>query len=230
MLCLTALTLVTPLPAVSQETETSPNESLLKEVRALRQRVAELELIEARLSRLEAMLLADMSAGEQHPVSDAIAVSAESPTDYEVALADQSIQERIQVSGVVEAEAGYLKDFSDEQASDIVGATVAIAIEANLSADTVAVVSFLYEEDDTPFEVDEAFISHASGNSTWTIGQIYLPFGTYETAMLNDPLTLEIAETRETALLWQYQRGGLGLEAYGFNGDTDIDGRDTIQN
>jgi len=34
-----------------------------------------------------------------------------------------------------------------------------------------------------------------------TAGQLYVPFGAFETGLISDPLTLEIGETRESTVL-----------------------------
>jgi hypothetical protein len=48
-----------------------------------------------------------------------------------------------------------------------------------------------------------------------------VPFGTFETHLVSDPLTLEIGETNETAVVAGFARGGFGGAVYVFNGDSD---------
>jgi hypothetical protein len=74
-----------------------------------------------------------------------------------------------------------------------------------------------------------AIISIADPDGPWGIvaGQQYLPFGTFETAMISDPLTLEIGETRETAVLAGLEMNGFIGGVCLFNGDKD-DGDDDI--
>jgi hypothetical protein len=54
-----------------------------------------------------------------------------------------------------------------------------------------------------------------------------VPFGTYETTMISDPLTLEIGETPQSAALVGLEHpSGLSASVYSFNGDIDEDGED----
>jgi hypothetical protein len=50
---------------------------------------------------------------------------------------------------------------------------------------------------------------------------MYVPFGLYESHMITDPLTLELGETRESALLLGVDAGGIYGSVYFYNGDTN---------
>ena len=65
-----------------------------------------------------------------------------------------------------------------------------------------------------------AVINLADPDAPWfvTAGQQYVPFGAYETNLLSDPLTLEIGETRETAIQGGFENGGFFGALYVFNG------------
>lgn len=72
--------------------------------------------------------------------------------------------------------------------------------------------------DDT-FEIDGAAIHIANAEKSpvyWNIGRIYLPFGSYASAFISDPLTLDVGETRSTALEVGWQREALDVSAYLF--------------
>jgi hypothetical protein len=100
-----------------------------------------------------------------------------------------SIAQQVSFYGVVEFEASYSSD--DETGSDFVVATVDLGLEADLTEGVKANVSVLYEEDDTDLEIDIATISFeslAGTNSALILGQDYLPFGSFETYMVNDTL------------------------------------------
>jgi len=96
----------------------------------------------------------------------------------------------------------------------------------NLSAALV----LIYEEDD--FEVDIATISyvHSTNGFSLALGQEYVPFGAYSTALVNDPLTEGIGEAREAAFIANYENGYFVGAFYVFNGDQDEDGRDQLNN
>lgn len=53
-----------------------------------------------------------------------------------------------------------------------------------------------------------------------TVGQVYVPFGTYNNYMVTTPLTQSIARTKERAAVLGYSQYGLYSSAYVFNGDT----------
>lgn len=133
-----------------------------------------------------------------------------------------------EISGVLEAEIGFGDDFEGNSGSDIALATVEIAMDAEISEWFSGHIVLLHEEDDTPLEVDQGYITY--GNSflssfSVSIGQQYLPFGVYETNLVSDPLTLEIGETRESAIVISYD-GDLYASFFLFNGDMNEAGGD----
>ncbi len=143
--------------------------------------------------------------------------------------------DRITISGVVEVEGGFGKtDFAapgedDEDSSDLTLATVELGVDAEISDYVSAHVLFLYE-DDEDVVVDEGTITIGGGEKFpmyLTAGKMYVPFGSFETAMISDPLTLELGETRETAVLVGSELNGFYGSAYVFNGDVDEDGDDS---
>ena len=147
--------------------------------------------------------------------------------------------DNVAVSGVIEVEASGTdnEDLFDNSAdgddSDIVLATAELGIDAQVNDWVNGNITFLYEEDDSDLEVDVATITIANADATpffFAGGQMYVPFGAYETNMIADPLTLEIGETRETAALVGFAQGGFYGTAYVFNGDTDESGDDEIDN
>ena len=130
----------------------------------------------------------------------------------------------VTISGAVEVEAAMAEDFAGAKTTDIVVATAAIGVEAVVNDRVTATVNFLYEEDDTPFDVDEAFVTlQLNKMSAVTAGRMIVPFGTFDSNMVSDPLTLELGETSETALLVGMDNGNLTGSVYTFNGDVDDD-------
>jgi len=142
----------------------------------------------------------------------------------------KAISDKVTFSGVVEVEVGFEKGFDDEDSSDIALATVELGIEAELADWAVANVVLLWEEDDTePVDLDVGTIT--LGNTEvcpfyLSMGKMYVPFGNFESNMISDPLTLEIAETRESALQVGFESSGFYGSMYVFNGDIDEDGDD----
>ena len=142
--------------------------------------------------------------------------------------------DRISMSGVIEVEAGFESlDFDDpaeedEDSSDLSLATVELGIEGEVSEHVSGSLLLLYEDgEDLVF--DEAFLTLSGGEDMpiyLKAGELYVPFGSFESNMISDPLTLEIGETRETALEVGYGMAGFYCAAYLFNGDVDEAGAD----
>ena len=136
--------------------------------------------------------------------------------------------QRIEVSGLLEAEYGSTEDFAGDKSSDVTLATVELAFDAKVNDKVKAHLSFLYEEDDTAYEVDEGYIDLALGAVNVQAGQLYVPFGSYETNMVSDPLTLEIGETRESVLQVGSEFGPIQAAVYMYNGTMQETGGDDV--
>ncbi|MEA1948882.1 MAG: LbtU family siderophore porin [Thermodesulfobacteriota bacterium] len=144
--------------------------------------------------------------------------------------------DKITLSGVIEAEA-YYEDYDyddpatkDEDSSDITLATVELGIDVDIIKHVKGHVLFLWEEDDTePVDVDEGFITLDGEDVVplyLNVGKLYVPFGNFESHFISDPLTLELGETRESALTVGYVNEWLDFSVGAFNGDIDETGED----
>ena len=142
--------------------------------------------------------------------------------------------DKITISGLLEVEAGYNKFDPNasgergEELSDIVLAACELGIDATFNDHIAGHVLFLWEEDDTePVDLDEGFIS-LTGTEQIPVylhaGRLYVPFGNYESFFISDPFTLELGETRESAVVVGYHNDILNISAGGFNGDVDETG------
>ncbi|MCW8839738.1 MAG: LbtU family siderophore porin [Gammaproteobacteria bacterium] len=133
-------------------------------------------------------------------------------------------------SGLVEVEAASGKNREGVSSSDVVLSTVELAAEAHLNAWTHAQVVYLFEEDATePGEIDQAILTLGNAERSpiyLSAGRMYLPFGNFESGMVSDPLTLELAEIRESALQLGFDSAGFYGSLYAFNGDTAEAGED----
>ena len=145
--------------------------------------------------------------------------------------------DRLALSGVLEAEAGYESvDYDDpalddEEASDAVLATMELGVDAVINDSVSGHFLFLWEEDDTePVDLDEGFITLTGGKgfpAYLTAGKMYVPFGNFASNMVSDPLTLELGETRESAVQAGIEINGFYGSVYLFNGDIDEAGEDS---
>lgn len=148
-----------------------------------------------------------------------------------VAALESSWFQNLICSGLIEVEASYSDPDAGNTTSDVVVATAELAFEGQITEALSATITLLHEEDDTPLEVDIATLTYDMTNAiTLNAGQDYLPFGAFETALVNDPLTLALGETRETALALSAEQGLFSGTVYVFNGDQDEDNRDQTVN
>lgn len=120
----------------------------------------------------------------------------------------------LEIGGVVEVEAS-----SGDDTSDITVATVEVGLAAQINEKVAAEVVLLHEEDETDLSIDTATINLAFTDTLRvTAGQTYIPFGVFDSNMISDPLTLELAETSATALQADITTGPLIASLYTFNG------------
>lgn len=132
------------------------------------------------------------------------------------------VAQNVSFSGLVEVE-GVVGEAGNESYSDLVVATVELGLAAEINDKVSAEVIALYEEDDTELDIDVATLSIANiiGPVNLDLGKMYVPFGRFETALVNDTLVLEVAETNKTAALFGMEQNGLSVGAYVFDGDAD---------
>jgi hypothetical protein len=144
--------------------------------------------------------------------------------------------DKITLSGLIEGEA-YYEDYDydnpatdDEDSSDITLATVELAVDVDIVKHVKGHVLFLWEEDDTePVDVDEGFITLDGEDVVplyLNVGKLYVPFGNFESHFISDPLTLELGETRESALTVGCKNEWIDVSVSAFNGDIDETGED----
>ena len=145
--------------------------------------------------------------------------------------------QHIAMSGVLEAEAGYVRTDdknpadADTNETDVVLATMELGVDADLTDYVSGHMVFLWEEDDTePVDLDTGFITVSGGDRLpvyVNLGKMYLPFGMFESFMISDPLTLELAETRESAIQAGFAINGFYGSAFIFNGDINESGEES---
>lgn len=136
---------------------------------------------------------------------------------------------RIQVSGAVEVDANHQ---NNGVGSDVAVSTVELAMDARINDWTNAHVLLLHEEGSgSTIEVDEATITIGNPEQSllyMTAGKMVVPFGDFSTQLLSDPLTLELAETSETALQVGFKNGPWSGSVYLFNGASKKTDKDQL--
>lgn len=125
-----------------------------------------------------------------------------------------------EVSGLVEVSAAYTKQGDDKDADTNVD-TVEVDFGLEVTDNLELALAFLYEEGED-FGVDSAEaiwkFDELEGLSLHA-GLLYLPFGRFETAMISDPLTLELGEISDGAFGLVYESDYIDLAGYVFAGD-----------
>lgn len=126
------------------------------------------------------------------------------------------------ISGVLEAELAAGEDYAKNKVTDITAATAEIGIDAAVSDQVDAHVLMLFEEGESDSAlIDEASITlKINDNFSATLGKVYVPFGVFVSNMVSDPLTLEIGETNESAILLDFSLADTYGSVYLFNGDS----------
>lgn len=138
------------------------------------------------------------------------------------------VSDQLEVFGTLELEYGASRgdsgnDYGTALATGALGAT----IKPNDKFDITT--SWLYEEGlhevETPLEIDEAMVTwHAMPDEKLdiTAGKKYLPFGKFESAMVSDPLTLELSETlMDKVLEASGTNGNINAGVYAFEGEAE---------
>ena len=142
--------------------------------------------------------------------------------------------DKIHPGACIEVEAFY-QDYNfhdpsvrDTDTSDLVLATVEIGFDVDIAKHVKASLFFLYEEDDTEFDVDQGIITIDGADVVplhVDLGKMYVPFGRFESHFIRDPLTLELGETNENAAVGGFRNDLLELSVGVFNGDVDKTGK-----
>lgn len=145
------------------------------------------------------------------------AAPAEEPTDSFPLLA---AAKELNLSATLEVTAAWTKQ-GDEKDSDVNLDTAEIDIGGNINDRLSVALAILYEEgEDVCFDVAEFEYSFESVEGlTLHGGQLYMPFGVFETALISDPLTLELGEISDAALGLKWSNDFVEVGAYAFGGD-----------
>jgi hypothetical protein len=207
------------------------NEEMLRMVKALKDRVEQLERQLAEQSRK----VDEVATASEHAQPGHVQAMSQRLQKLEQAKESGSHFGGVELYGVVEVEAMSGEDHTGVDGSDVTLATAELGLDFSVFNDWVnGTIVTLYEDDDTEnWEVDQAYFT--IGNTSeypfyLTTGRMYVPFGNFETNLVSDPLTLEIGETRETAIELGFEKDNWYGSGYVFNGDVDEIGDDDIGN
>ncbi len=185
------------------------------------------QLIEQNKRLTERVMKLEEHITRQSHHGEAVAATEHGGTETSHSLL-QAINDHVELSGLIEVEMEFADidghtSAHDEEESDINVSTVEVALDAQLSEWSSGHLLVLYEEDgDADFNIDEATITLGNLEKFplyLTAGKMYVPFGSFETNMVSDPLTLDLGETNETVVQVGFESGGFYGSVYAFNGD-----------
>lgn len=231
--------LMIPSPCMCEEMS---NQELMQELKALKEKISILEDKLDNQEKKEIKIQSEQEGDKFHGGGEGQLGLPERIRRIEEKMAQKQEgvlakwADKITLSGVIEVEAGY-EDYDydgpaedDEDSSDLTLATVELGVDVDIIKHVKGHVLFLWEEDDTePVDVDEGFITLDGEDVVplyLNVGKLYVPFGNFESHFISDPLTLELGETRESALTVGYKNEWMDVSVSAFNGDIDETGED----
>ncbi|WP_455218672.1 LbtU family siderophore porin, partial [Kaarinaea lacus] len=153
-------------------------------------------------------------------------------------FSEQLLAASSEISGLLKVDAQFSEEFDGSSSSNIIINDAEVHFESEISEWIATHISLLYRQHDNPLievdlELDNAYIEYGNAfQSSFSaqFGQLYVPFGSFETNMASDPLTLTLAQTREVTFVAAYD-SGINAAIYLFNGDLmESGGEDSIDN
>lgn len=131
-----------------------------------------------------------------------------------------SAAKELELSATLEVTAGWTKQGGDKD-TDVNVDTAEIDLGGKVTDRLSVAFALLYEEgEDLCF--DSAEFEYALGDDSGLAlhaGLLYLPFGTFETALISDPLTLELGEISAGAVGLKWEDDLFEAGAYVFGGE-----------
>jgi len=146
---------------------------------------------------------------------------------------EQKINQYVTLFGLIEFEAVVGQDFENTSFSEFNVATGQLGFDAQISDWTVGHLLALYEgPDEQTLSLDEANIwlgNYEKFPALLTAGKFYMPFGKFETNMVQDPLTLDLGEVNDYGVAAGFQTNGFFGAVFGYNGMKEKEDESTIK-
>ena len=138
--------------------------------------------------------------------------------------------EAVEIGGEIDLRGIVTSPPEGANETDLVVDTLELGIGAQVNDWVKGEVALLWEQGES-LDVDTATLTIGPPEGAWSLtgGQLYLPFGAFETNLISDPLTLDIGETRQTAFQFDASAGALSGSVFVFKGDNMEDGDNLIQ-
>lgn len=130
------------------------------------------------------------------------------------------ISDRVAFSGLLEVEV-FLEEVDGEAAGDIVLSSAQLGFLGLVDRGISTLTVVEYDGDEGRFLLDEATIDFLREPWTARLGLMQVPFGYFPSHFISGPLTEDLGETSETAVLAGLKAGGLETALWAANGDAD---------
>ncbi len=152
-------------------------------------------------------------------------------------LAEQGVgkvSDHITMAGLIEAEFAAGDDFDGNNFNEFNLATVELMVTGHVNEWVTGTILALYEggEENEHLLIDEGFVEVGNFDQfpvAVAAGKIYVPFGSYDTNMIQDPMTLELGETVDYSMVVGFESNGFRAAVYGYNGMKETGGSDVIK-
>ncbi len=143
----------------------------------------------------------------------------------------QKISEYVNLSGAIEVAFASGDDFAGDNFNSLDVSTVELGLDITATEWATGHVLIKYEEDgdDNEFSVDEATITLGNLEKVpvnLTAGKFYMPFGNFDTNMIQDPLTLSLGEINDSGVSLGLEASGFKAALYGYKGMSEVDASD----
>ncbi|MEG3638207.1 LbtU family siderophore porin [Magnetococcus sp. PR-3] len=159
--------------------------------------------------------------------------SKQSTSSGSTATADKWT-DRITIGGQVRVQASTTENNGSsgisklEDGSNVKVRLVELDIDTKINEWVTTSTALTYEHDgSTAFNVDTATVTVGNMDKfpvTLTMGKMTLPFGSYASSAIADPLTKELGEIGDTAAVVNFEMRGFTADFYLFNGDSQKNG------
>ena len=173
---------------------------------------------------LKHAILACLSLAACH----AAAQGADNATDTSRNAEGQEALDWLEIGGHVDLDTVFTRPENEGGYTNIGISEVGLSLAATITDWAAVEAGFLYEHTDLG-ERENVVGSEATFLETATLrfgppegpwflaaGRQFLPFGVFDTRMISDPLTLEVAETNEISVSLGWSSGGLQTTLFGF--------------
>jgi len=147
----------------------------------------------------------------------------QSPESSISTITDKPTFEGLHFGGELSFDAIKTKNYDDSKTSDFVVSSLELSMQKNFTKSTDGTISFLYEQNSSEFDVDQAFVSSRWGNEhliTATFGLKGIPVGVFDSAFTSDTLINGLLDASYTTLMLSYNWKNFSVGFFAYNGQS----------